>query len=186
MGLDNVAVQWPRTGRFYDPVAPAEFVDFGGLRRADPERARAGRRARRPGRPDRHGPGHRVHRTGRPAARPRRRALRHRRRGRGRGPGDRPGRLRLDRRRRWSGSSPATPSSARRSPSRPSTEVLRNAIAGGRLAEQQLRWLDDRLEQMRDEHGDLPSWSFSRTELIVLAQFYRRCADRGFAVYADF
>ena len=30
MGLDNVAVQWPRTGRFYDPVAPAEFVDFGG------------------------------------------------------------------------------------------------------------------------------------------------------------
>ena len=31
MGLDNVAVQWPRTGRFYDPVAPAEFVDFGDL-----------------------------------------------------------------------------------------------------------------------------------------------------------
>ena len=31
MGLDNVAVQWPRTGRFYDPVAPAEFVDFAGL-----------------------------------------------------------------------------------------------------------------------------------------------------------
>src|SRR5215468_5585623 len=28
MGLDNVAVQWPATGRFYDPVAPAEFVDF--------------------------------------------------------------------------------------------------------------------------------------------------------------
>src|SRR4029079_6199249 len=26
MGLDNVAVQWPATGRFYDPVAPAEFV----------------------------------------------------------------------------------------------------------------------------------------------------------------
>ena len=31
MGLDNVAVQWPRTGRFYDPVAPAEFVDFADL-----------------------------------------------------------------------------------------------------------------------------------------------------------
>src|SRR5687768_1966999 len=31
MGLDNVAVQWPRTGRFYDPVAPAAFVDFAGL-----------------------------------------------------------------------------------------------------------------------------------------------------------
>src|SRR5205814_1047387 len=31
MGLDNVAVQWPRTGRFYEPVAPAEFVDFATL-----------------------------------------------------------------------------------------------------------------------------------------------------------
>src|SRR5207247_2213667 len=31
MGLDNVAVRWPRTGRFYDPVTPAEFVDFGDL-----------------------------------------------------------------------------------------------------------------------------------------------------------
>ncbi len=37
MGLDNVAVQWPRTGRFYDPVAPAEFVDFGGLADTEPE-----------------------------------------------------------------------------------------------------------------------------------------------------
>ena len=34
MGLDNVAVHWPRTGRFYDPVAPAEFVDFGDLAEA--------------------------------------------------------------------------------------------------------------------------------------------------------
>src|SRR5262245_66368843 len=30
-GLDNVAVHWPRTNRFYDPVAPAEFVDFGAV-----------------------------------------------------------------------------------------------------------------------------------------------------------
>jgi len=28
MGLDNVAVHWPRTGRFYEPVPPDEFVDF--------------------------------------------------------------------------------------------------------------------------------------------------------------
>ena len=28
-GLDNVAVHWPRTNQYYDPVAPAEFVDFG-------------------------------------------------------------------------------------------------------------------------------------------------------------
>ncbi len=41
MGLDNVAVQWPRTGRFYDPVAPAEFVDFADLADApDDRRAR--------------------------------------------------------------------------------------------------------------------------------------------------
>src|SRR6266550_3695571 len=30
-GLDNVAVRWPRTNQFYDPVAPAEFVDFGAI-----------------------------------------------------------------------------------------------------------------------------------------------------------
>src|SRR3954451_14680360 len=28
MGLDNVAVRWPRTGRFYEPVEPEEFGDF--------------------------------------------------------------------------------------------------------------------------------------------------------------
>ena len=28
MGLDNVAVQWPRTGRFYEPVPGDEFADF--------------------------------------------------------------------------------------------------------------------------------------------------------------
>jgi hypothetical protein len=66
------------------------------------------------------------------------------------------------------------------------TDVLRKAIAGGRLADQQLRWLDSRIEDLRDEHGHVPSWSFSRSELNVLAHFYRRCADRGFAVYADF
>ncbi len=66
------------------------------------------------------------------------------------------------------------------------TDVLRKAIAGGRLADQQLRWLDGRVEEMRDEHGDLPSWSFSASELRVLGRFYRRCAERSFAVYADF
>ena len=39
MGLDNVAVQWPRTGRFYDPVAPAEFVDFADLAEQVPAKA---------------------------------------------------------------------------------------------------------------------------------------------------
>src|SRR5438552_6143470 len=66
------------------------------------------------------------------------------------------------------------------------SEVLRSAVAGGRLADQQLRWLDDRLAALRDEHDEPPQWSFTLTELSVLANFYRRCADRGFAVYADF
>ena len=98
MGLDNVAVQWPRTGRFYDPVAPAEFVDFAELADtpdiAAPTAALAGH----------------IAKTGTVRATaytelvdlllgPRRCALRHRGRRRGRGPGDRPRRLRLDRRR---------------------------------------------------------------------------------------
>jgi hypothetical protein len=65
-------------------------------------------------------------------------------------------------------------------------EVLRAAVQQGRLAEQQLRWLDGRLDALRDESGGAPQWSFSLTELEVLATFYRRCADRGFAIYADF
>jgi len=46
--------------------------------------------------------------------------------------------------------------------------------------------LESRLDALRDESGEPPQWSFTRTELQVLAGFYRRCADRGFAVYADF
>jgi hypothetical protein len=65
-------------------------------------------------------------------------------------------------------------------------QVLRAALTGGRLAEQQLRWLDGRLDALRDESGGPPQWSFTRSELAVLARFYRRCAVRGFAVYADF
>ena len=38
----------------------------------------------------------------------------------------------------------------------------------------------------KDENGDPPHWSFTLAELTVLASFYRRCAERGFAVYADF
>ena len=90
------------TGRgpdqFYDPVAPAEFVDFGELGRRAGHR-RADRRAGAAHRQDRHGTGDRVHRAGRSAARAGGCAVRHRRGRRGRGPGDRPGRLRLDRRR---------------------------------------------------------------------------------------
>lgn len=64
-------------------------------------------------------------------------------------------------------------------------EVLRASLADGRLAEQQLRWLDARLHAMRDPAGNPPAWNFARTEISVLGAFYRRCADSGFAVYAN-
>ena len=64
--------------------------------------------------------------------------------------------------------------------------VMRSAVTAGRLAEQQLRWLDHRLSALRDDAGNAPHWTFTRTELAVLAGFYRRCADRGFAVFADY
>src|SRR5258705_12548433 len=39
MGLDNVAVQWPRTGRFYEPVSPDEFADFADFANSAPPHA---------------------------------------------------------------------------------------------------------------------------------------------------
>jgi hypothetical protein len=63
---------------------------------------------------------------------------------------------------------------------------MRKALGEARLANQQLRWLDQRLDALKDEHGNPPQWSFSLLELDVLAHFYRRCTERGFAVYADF
>jgi hypothetical protein len=64
--------------------------------------------------------------------------------------------------------------------------VLRSTLSSARLANQQLRWLETRLDSLRDEHGTPPQWNFSLLELDVLAHFYRRCTERGFAVYADF
>jgi hypothetical protein len=183
MGLDNVAVHWPRTGRFYDPVAPAEFVDFGEIvdipRISAPTAALA----------------EHIAKTGTvrataytelvdlilglenvlyateaaaededPVIDPdgcswiaggvERFVAQHRPYG-----------------------EVVTFESV--------SEVLRSLLADGRLAEQQLRWLDSRLDRLRDESGDPPQWDFTCAELGVLAAFYRRCADRGFAVYAD-
>jgi hypothetical protein len=185
MGLDNVAVQWPRTGRFYDPVPPAEFVDFAGL--LDRVPAAAGPAAALADRVAQTGT---VRVTAFTAF--------------------------VDLLLGLDGVLYATDASAEDEDPvidpdgcawiagglerfvaghadlgeevtfETVTDVLRTAISQGRLAEQQLRWLDNRIETMRDDNGDLPSWSFTRTELAVLAQFYRRCADRGFAIYADF
>ena len=183
MGLDNVAVHWPRTGRFYDPVAPAEFVDFAEL--ADdpqvpaPAAALAGHIAKTST----------VRATAYTEL--------------------------VDLLLGLSGVLYATDAAAEDEDPvidpdgcawiagglerfveghRPLGEevtfdtvaqVLRAALSGARLAEQQLRWLENRLAALREEYGGTPPWSFTLTELDVLARFYRRCADRGFAVYAD-
>jgi hypothetical protein len=185
MGLDNVAVQWPRTGRFYDPVAPAEFVDFGDL--ADKV-------------PDMPGPAaalaDHIAKTGTVRATGYTELV--------------------DLLLGLGGVLYATEAAAEDEDPVIDPDgcawiagglerfvdghqefgeevtfesvgaVLRAALEGSRLADQQLSWLENRLNALRDESGEPPTWSFTRTELQVLAGFYRRCADRGFAVYADF
>ena len=63
--------------------------------------------------------------------------------------------------------------------------LLREALTDARLADQQLKWLEQRLDALRDDAGGPPQWSFPLSEFGVLARFYRRCADKGFAVYAE-
>jgi hypothetical protein len=185
MGLDNVAVQWPRTGRFYDPVAPAEFVDFGTLGDQKPDAPLPAIALA-----DRVAQSGTVRVTAFTEL--------------------------VDLVLGLKGVLYATDAAAEDEDPvidpdgcawiaggmerfvkahaefgeevsfESATDVLRKAIAAGRLADQQLRWLDSRIEELRDDHGHVPSWSFSLSELNVLASFYRRCADRGFAVYADF
>lgn len=183
MGLDNVAVAWPRTGRFYDPVAPAEFVDFGEVAESpqveSPTAALAGH----------------IANTGtvRATAYVDLVDLL----------------LGLD------GVLYATDSAAEDEDPVIDPDgcawianglerfvenhrehgdvvtfdsvstVLRDALAGSRLADAQLRWLEDRIRKLRDQDGTALHWQFPLSELAVLAQFYRRCAERGFAVYAD-
>lgn len=184
MGLDNVAVHWPRTGRFYDPVAPAEFVDFGAVADAPDIAAPTAALA--------------VHiaKTGTVRATAYTELV--------------------DLLLGLQGVLYATDAAAEDEDPVIDPDgcawiagglerfveghtrygdlvtfdtvsaVMQSAVAGGRLAEQQLRWLEQRLTGMRDEAGRAPHWSFARTELAVLSGFYRRCAERGFAVFADF
>jgi hypothetical protein len=184
MGLDNVAVHWPRTGRFYESVAPAEFVDFAVLAEKVPANA-----APAAALADHIAETGTVRATGYSQL--------------------------VDLLLGLNGVLFATDADVEDEDPvidpdgcawiagglerfvsghvelgeevtlETVTEVLRRAITAGRLAEQQLQWLDTRLAALRDEHGAPPQWSFTVTELAVLGSFYRRCADRGFAVYAD-
>ncbi len=183
MGLDNVAVQWPATGRFYDPVAPAEFVDFAEL--ADQPATEAPTAALA---------GH-IARTGTVRATAYTEVV--------------------DLLLGLKGVLYATEAAEEdedpvidpdgcawiagglekfvdgHTEFGPTVtfdtvaELLRGALAEARLADQQLRWLEQRLDGLRDDGGGPPQWSFPLSEFAVLARFYRRCADRGFAVYAE-
>lgn len=185
MGLDNVAVRWPRTGRFYDPVTPAEFVDFNAHVDRSPTMPESAAAL-----------ADQVAKSGTLEVTKYSQLM--------------DLLLGLD------GVLYATDANAEdedpvidpdgcawiagglerfvaghRSQGEDVTfesvsAVLRVALSCTRLAEQQLRWLENRLNALRDESGKPPQWSFTLTELSVLADFYRRCADRGFAVYADF
>jgi hypothetical protein len=183
VGLDNVAVVWPRTGRFYDPVAPAEFVDFGDLADAPDVEAPTAALA-----------GH-IANTGTVRATAYIELV--------------DLLLGLD------GVLYATDAAAEDEDPvidpdgcawiagglerfvqghsghgelvtfDSVSEVLREALADSRLADAQLRWLETRLRKLRDQDGVALNWQFPLSELAVLARFYRRCADRGFAVYAE-
>jgi hypothetical protein len=185
MGLDNVAVQWPRTGRFYEPVSPDEFNDFADFAAAAPPSA---------------GPAAAL--AGHIAKTATVRASAYTEL--------------VDLLLGLEGVLYATDAAAEDEDPvidpdgcawiagglekfvqgharygdtvtfETIAQVLREALSGARLADQQLRWLDTRLDALRDEHGHYPQWNFSLLELEVLAHFYRRCTERSFAVYADF
>lgn len=215
MGLNNVAVRWPRTGRFYDPVPPAEFAQFAELARQVPEQAtatialaeRIAASSTAPvtayiqlvdlllglegvlyatdadsdaddedpvidpdgcawvaGGLERFLTGHLAMVEAMTEA--------------ARAPS-------VD-----GGQTAPTAGSAGPAPLDVVTfasvgAVMRRAIEGTRLAEQQLAWLTGRLDALRDAEGAPPRWWFELSELGVLAKFYRTCSDRGFAVYAD-
>ena len=183
-GLENVAVLWPRTNQYYDPVAPAEFVDFGALADARDIAAPTAALALH------------IAKTGTVRATAYTELV--------------------DLLLGLGGVLYATDAAAEDEDPvidpdgcawiagglerfveshekfddlvtfETVAAVLRAAVTQGRLAEQQLRWLDQRLAALRDDAGNAPHWSFARSELAVLAAFYRRCAERGFAIFADY
>jgi hypothetical protein len=184
MGLDNVAVRWPRTARYYEPVAPAEFAEFAALAdKVPPQATTAADLART------------IAATATVPATPYT-AL-------------------VDLLLGLTGVLRATDAAAEdedpvidpdgcawiagglerfvvghrelgdRVTFHSVGTVLRAAVRTARLADQQLQWLERRLDALRDERGDTPAWDFPLTELGVLARFYRHCAEQGLAVFAN-
>ncbi len=185
MGLDNVAVRWPRTGRFYEPVQPAEFAEFAEFATTAP--AHAGPAAALATHIAKTATVHATPYTdlvdlllglegvlfATDAATE-----------------DEDPVIDPDGCAWIAGGLEKFVAGHQRFGESVTFEtiahVMRIALADARLAEHQLRWLDIRLDSLRDEHGNPPQWIFSLTELDVLSRFYRRCTECSFAVYADF
>jgi hypothetical protein len=184
MGLDNVAVQWPRTGRFYEPVAPTEFDDFGRFAAQTPVTGAAELADQIAGTGT-------VRATDYTALIDLLLGLEGVLYATEAGGEDEEDPVIDPDGCAWiagglerfvSGHAPYGEEIGFDTVA----GVLRAAVEGTRLGDQQLRWLDTRLGTLREASGGTPQWNFTRTELDVLARFYRRCADRGFAVYADY
>jgi hypothetical protein len=185
MGLDNVAVQWPRTGRFYEPVDPKEFADFVTYAETAPPHA---------------GPAAALATHIARAATVRATAYTEvvdlllgmegvlyatEHEAQDEDPVIDPDGC------DWlagglekfiAGHAPFGEAVTFESIS----QVLRRALGEARHADKELRWLQNQLDELVDGAGAPPAWNFSLLELQVLARFYRRCAERGFAVYADY
>jgi hypothetical protein len=185
VGLENVAVQWPRTGQFYEPVSASEFADFADFAMSAPPTA--GPAAALASHIAKHGQVHAsaysnlvdlllgldgvLYATDAAAE--------------DEDPVIDPDGC------AWIAGGLETFVSGHSDIGDEVTfdsvaEVLRRALTGARLADQQLRWLQGRIDALRDADGHPPQWTFTLLELSVLAAFYRRCTDRSFAVYADF
>ena len=183
MGLDNVAVRWPRLGQYYEPVPSMEFKDFAELSariaRADPPAAALAGRVAQTSSVDATGYSGLVdlllgldgvlyatesaEEDEDPVIDPDGCA--------------------------WIAGGLEKFVDAHRERDElvsfgSVAETMRDALGGANMAEAQLRWLDARLTALYDASGAPPSWEYSVTELAVLAAFYRHCAERGFAVYA--
>ncbi len=184
MGLDNVAVQWPRTGRFYEPVDPEEFRDFIAVAETAP--AHAGPAAALATHIARSAT---VHATAYIVLVDLIFGMEDVLSATDSSPEDEDPVIDPDQCAWVAGGLEkfvAAHAELGQVVTFESTaQVLHRALSDARLADKELRWLETRLDALLDEHRNPPQWNFSLLELEVLARFYRRCTERGFAVYAD-
>lgn len=184
MGLDNVAVHWPRTGKYYEPVDPAEFADF--ITFAEQAPPHAGPAAALATVIARSATVHATAYTGLVDLLLGQEGTLYAIEGKDseEDPVINPDEC------EWLAGGLEKFVQAHAAVGdvvtfESTTQVLQAALSGARQAEKELRWLETRVDALLDEHRNPPVWNFSLLELDVLARFYRRCAERNFGVYAD-